>query len=73
MVSSYLRMTWKISNYNSLRSENDKLRSQYLELQRRRYCYRNLHRQPGDRRWQQFPGYQDYSERPRSLANLRDR
>ncbi len=34
MVSSYLRMTWKISNYNSLRSENDKLRTQYLELQR---------------------------------------
>jgi murein DD-endopeptidase MepM/ murein hydrolase activator NlpD len=34
MVSSYLRMTWKISNYNSLRSEVESLRNQYQELQR---------------------------------------
>ncbi len=34
MVSSYLRMTWKVSNYNNLRSEVDTLRSKYQELQR---------------------------------------
>jgi len=34
MVSSYLRMTWKIANYNSLRTENDTLRNQYQQLQR---------------------------------------
>lgn len=34
MVSSYLRMTWKVSNYNNLRSEVDTLRSRYQELQR---------------------------------------
>jgi murein DD-endopeptidase MepM/ murein hydrolase activator NlpD len=34
MVSSYLRMTWKVSNYNNLRVEVDTLRNQYQELQR---------------------------------------
>ncbi len=34
MVSSYLRMTWKISNYNTLRSEVDTLRNRYQALQR---------------------------------------
>jgi murein DD-endopeptidase MepM/ murein hydrolase activator NlpD len=34
MVSSYLRMTWKIANYNSLRSEVDTLRTKYQVLQR---------------------------------------
>jgi murein DD-endopeptidase MepM/ murein hydrolase activator NlpD len=34
MVSSYLRMTWKVSNYNHLRSEVDTLRSKYQVLQR---------------------------------------
>src|ERR1043166_4774331 len=34
MVSSYLRMTWKVANYNSLRSEVDTLRSKYQALQR---------------------------------------
>jgi murein DD-endopeptidase MepM/ murein hydrolase activator NlpD len=34
MVSSYLRMTWKISNYNNLRSEVDTLRNKYKVLQR---------------------------------------
>ncbi len=34
MVSSYLRMTWKVSNYNSLRSEVETLRTQYHTLQR---------------------------------------
>ena len=34
MVSSYLRMTWKVSNYNSLRSEVETLRNQYHSLQR---------------------------------------
>src|SRR5580704_4769878 len=32
MVSSYLRMTWKIANYNSLRTENDTLRTRYQAL-----------------------------------------
>ena len=34
MVSSYLRMTWKVSNYNTLRTEVDTLRIQYHALQR---------------------------------------
>jgi murein DD-endopeptidase MepM/ murein hydrolase activator NlpD len=34
MVSSYLRMTWKISNYNSLRSELETVRSRYQAQQR---------------------------------------
>jgi murein DD-endopeptidase MepM/ murein hydrolase activator NlpD len=34
MVSSYLRMTWKISNYNNLRSQVDSLRNQYQALQK---------------------------------------
>jgi len=33
MVSSYLRMTWKVSNYNSLRTEVDTLRNRYQALQ----------------------------------------
>src|SRR5690349_17740853 len=33
MVSSYLRMTWKVANYNTLRSEVDTLRNQYHALQ----------------------------------------
>jgi len=33
MVSSYLRMTWKVANYNTLRSEVDTLRHQYKALQ----------------------------------------
>jgi murein DD-endopeptidase MepM/ murein hydrolase activator NlpD len=34
MVSSYLRMTWKVANYNSLRNQVDTLRNKYQELQR---------------------------------------
>src|SRR6202171_711814 len=34
MVSSYLRMTWKVSNYNSLTTEVETLRTQYHSLQR---------------------------------------
>jgi murein DD-endopeptidase MepM/ murein hydrolase activator NlpD len=34
MVSSYLRMTWKVAHYNSLRTENDTLRNRYQALQR---------------------------------------
>ena len=34
MVSSYIRMTWKVSNYNSLRTEVDTLRNKYQALQR---------------------------------------
>ncbi len=34
MVSSYLRMTWKVANYNTLRTEVNTLRSQYHALQR---------------------------------------
>ncbi len=34
MVSSYLRMTWKVSNYNTLRTEVDTLRHEYKALQR---------------------------------------
>ncbi len=33
MVSSYLRMTWKVANYNTLRTEVDTLRHQYKALQ----------------------------------------
>lgn len=32
--SSYLRMTWKVSHYNELRSNFDHLRTRYQELQR---------------------------------------
>jgi len=32
-VSSYLRMTWKVANYNTLRTEVDTLRTQYHALQ----------------------------------------
>src|SRR5947209_10510454 len=34
MVSSYLRMTWKVANYNTLRTEVETLRNQYQTLQR---------------------------------------
>jgi murein DD-endopeptidase MepM/ murein hydrolase activator NlpD len=34
MVSSYLRMTWKVANYNALREQIDTLRAQYQNLQR---------------------------------------
>jgi murein DD-endopeptidase MepM/ murein hydrolase activator NlpD len=34
-VSSYLRMTWKVANYNSLRQEVDSLRTRYAQLQHR--------------------------------------
>jgi murein DD-endopeptidase MepM/ murein hydrolase activator NlpD len=34
MVSSYLRMTWKVANYNTLRTEVDTLRNKYRALQR---------------------------------------
>jgi len=34
MVSSYLRMTWKVANYNSLRTEVDTLRTRYQAQQR---------------------------------------
>ena len=34
MVSSYLRMSWKVANYNTLRTEVDTLRHQYKALQR---------------------------------------
>lgn len=33
-VSSYMRMAWKVANYNSLRSEVETLRTQYKELER---------------------------------------
>lgn len=32
MVSSYLRMAWKVANYNSLREETDFLRARYKKL-----------------------------------------
>lgn len=35
MVSSYLRMTWKVANYNTLRTEVDTLRNQYHALQQK--------------------------------------
>jgi len=34
MVSSYLRMSWKVANYNSLREQVNTLRSRYQELER---------------------------------------
>ena len=34
LFSSYLRMTWKVANYNSLRKEVDTLRLRYQALQR---------------------------------------
>src|SRR5260370_34916696 len=34
MVYSYLRMTWKVANYNSLRDQVNILRTRYQELQR---------------------------------------
>jgi murein DD-endopeptidase MepM/ murein hydrolase activator NlpD len=33
-LSSYLRMSWKVAHYNSLRQEVDSLRTKYRELQR---------------------------------------
>jgi murein DD-endopeptidase MepM/ murein hydrolase activator NlpD len=33
-LSSYIRMSWKVSNYNSLRQEVDVLRAKYKDLQR---------------------------------------
>ena len=33
-LSSYLRMSWKVANYNSLRQEVESLRANYRELQR---------------------------------------
>jgi murein DD-endopeptidase MepM/ murein hydrolase activator NlpD len=33
-LSSYVRMSWKVSNYNSLRQEVDALRTKYKELQK---------------------------------------
>jgi murein DD-endopeptidase MepM/ murein hydrolase activator NlpD len=34
LFSSYLRMTWKVSHYNQLRTDFDRLRGRYQELQR---------------------------------------
>jgi len=34
MVSSYLRMSWKVANYNSLRQQVDVLRNRYQALER---------------------------------------
>ena len=34
LLSSYLRMSWKVAHYNSLREEVDSLRAKYQELQR---------------------------------------
>ncbi len=34
MFSSYLRMTWKVSHYDQLRADFDRLRGRYQELQR---------------------------------------
>lgn len=34
LFSSYLRMTWKVSHYNQLSADFDRLRSRYQELQR---------------------------------------
>ena len=33
MVSSYLRMSWKVANYNALRDQVDTLRNRYQQLQ----------------------------------------
>lgn len=34
LLSSYLRMSWKVAHYNSLRQEVDSLRAKYQELQK---------------------------------------
>lgn len=34
MISSYLQMSWKVSNYNELRADFDRLRGRYQDLQR---------------------------------------
>ena len=34
MVSSYLRMSWKVANYNTLREQVTTLRNRYQDLQR---------------------------------------
>ncbi len=34
MVSSYLRMSWQVANYNELRANFDRLRTRYQDLQR---------------------------------------
>lgn len=34
LASSYLRMTWKVSHYNQLRADFERLRSRYQDLQR---------------------------------------
>jgi murein DD-endopeptidase MepM/ murein hydrolase activator NlpD len=34
MVSSYLRMSWKVANYNALRNQVDTLRTQYQALEK---------------------------------------
>lgn len=34
MVSSYLRMVWKVANYNTLRAEVDSLRQRYSQLEK---------------------------------------
>src|SRR5277367_3067748 len=34
MVSSYLRMSWKVANYNSLREEVNTLRNRYQQLEK---------------------------------------
>jgi murein DD-endopeptidase MepM/ murein hydrolase activator NlpD len=34
LFSSYLRMSWKVTNYNQLRADLDRLRARYRELQR---------------------------------------
>ena len=37
MVSSYLRMSWKVANYNALRDQVTTLRSRYQQLQQEKY------------------------------------
>lgn len=34
LVSSYLRMSWRVANYNELRADFDRLRGRYQELQK---------------------------------------
>ncbi len=34
LVSSYVRMSWRVANYNELRADFDRLRGRYQELQR---------------------------------------
>src|SRR4051794_36563707 len=34
LVSSYIRMSWKVANYNTLRHEADTLRARYQRLER---------------------------------------